>query len=140
MEKMFNTSYYKELKYKLNSETGRYQKQPEIIPFLKLPFELKVESTQKDFIIQQGANQIITGRFKNKKREFFTGLIPVETNYYLGNDYEYLQGQKKNSLIVFEFSENAEYLTLNYFNRYYIDNREARIKFVCAFIHHLNHQ
>ncbi len=140
MEKMFNFVVYKELKYKLNSESGRYEKQPEKTPFQKLPFELKVEPTQKDYIIQQGAKEIITGRFKNKKREFFTGLIPIQSTFFLGNDYEFINGQKKNSLIVFEFSDNNEFLTLNYFNRFYKDYPEERLKFVLLFIHHLNHQ
>lgn len=140
MEKTFNFVIYKELKYKLNSETGRYEKQPEKIPFLKLPFELKIEPTQKDYIIRQGAKEIITGRFKNKKREFFTGLIPIYKTFFLGNDYEFINGQKKNSLIVFEFSESAEYLTIYYFNRFYKDYPEERLKFVLLFIQHINHR
>lgn len=137
MEKMFNNSVYKRVGYKLSPE-GYYQKQPERIPFSKLPFELKVEPSQKEFLKQQGANEIITGRIKNKKREFFTGLIPIEINFFMGNDWEFVQGLKKTSLIVFEFSGNNEYLTVYYFNRYYIDQREARIKFVLTFIQHLN--
>lgn len=134
MEKQFNTIHYKIVQFKLNSESGRYEKQPETISFLKLPFELKVENSQKEFLIQQGANTLITGRFKNKKREFFTGLIPVSTGFYFGNDVEFVHGKKKNSLIVFQFSNNSQDLTVYYFNRFYIDNREARIKFVKDFI------
>ncbi len=137
MEKLFNNSVYKEVRYKLNPE-GYYQKQPERILFAKLPFELKVEPSQKGFLKQQGANEIITGRFKNKKREFFTGLIPIETNFFIGNDWEFIQGQRKISLVVFQFSEDDLCLTVYYFNRYYIDQREARIKFVSAFIQHLS--
>jgi hypothetical protein len=29
-----------------NVQTGYYEKQPEMMPFLKIPFELKVEETQ----------------------------------------------------------------------------------------------
>lgn len=134
MEKQFNFVHYKVVCYQLNRESGRYEKQPETICFLKLPFELKVENSQKEFLIQQGANTLITGRFKNKKREFFTGLIPINTGFYVGNDWEYIQGKKKNSLVVFQFSNNNQDLTVYYFNRFYIDNREARIKFVKDFI------
>ena len=134
MEKQFNFVHYKITNYRLNRESRRYEKQPEIISFLKLPFELKVENSQKEFLIQQGANTIITGRFKNKKREFFTGLIPISPGFYLGNDWEFIQGKKKNSLIVFQFSNNSQDLTAYYFNRFYLDNREARIKFVKDFI------
>jgi len=137
MEKMFNNSVYKEVGYKLNPE-GYYQKEPQRLPFTKLPFEIKVEPSQKEFLKQQGANEIITGRFKNKKREFFTGLIPIAVGFFMGNDWEFIQGQKKTSLIVFQFSDNNEFLSVYYFNRYYIDQREARIKFVLAFIQHLS--
>lgn len=134
MEKQFNFVNYKVVTYQLNRESGRYEKQPETISFLKLPFELKVEKSQKEFLIKQGATTLITGRFKNKKREFFTGLIPINTGFYVGNDWEYIQGKKKNSLVVFQFSNNNQDLTVYYFNRFYIDSREARIKFVKDFI------
>lgn len=140
MEKMFNSTVYKEVKYKLNPE-GYYQKEPEKIPFLKLPFELKVEPSQKEFLKQQGADQIITGRFKDKKREFFTGLIPiVESQVFMGNDYENIKGVKKYSLIIFKFSPCNGYLTAYYFNRFYLDKREIRIQFVNAFDLHLSGQ
>lgn len=134
MEKSFNSVHYKIVDYRLNRESGRYEKQPEKITFLKLPFELKVENSQKEFLIKQGATTLVTGRFKNKKREFFTGLIPISTGFYIGNDVEFIQGVKINSLIVFQFSNNNQDLTVYYFNRYYIDNRELRIKFVMDFI------
>jgi hypothetical protein len=137
MEKVFNFVKYKEVKYELNPE-GYYQKLPSKTQFQKLPFELKVEQSVKPFLREQGANEVITGRFKNKKREFFTGLIPSEPRFYMGNDYENVKGEKKLSLIVFEFSECQKYLTANYFNGFYKDPREARIKFVSEFISHLN--
>ena len=137
MEKLFNSLHYKEIKYKLNSETGYYQKEPEKIQFLKLPSDLKIEKTVKEFLKQQGAKEIITGRFKNKKREFFTGLIPIQNNFFEGDDYETYKGAKKKSLIVFEFSDNSEYLTLNYFNHFYKESKEERLKFVLSFIQHL---
>ncbi|MES2138897.1 MAG: hypothetical protein V4511_04275 [Bacteroidota bacterium] len=108
------------------------------MPFSKLPYELRIESTQKTHIVRQGAKRIITGRLKNKKKAFFTGLIPAiaigESYYCLGNDYEFVQGEKKNSLIIFKFSENSECLTLYYFNLFYKNNWAARKKFVEAFI------
>ena len=136
MKKVFNSNDYHEVKYKLNPE-GYYQKLPEKLPFAKLPFELKVETSQKDFLIQQGAMQLITGRFKDKKREFFTGLIPIEKGFFMGNDYEMVLGSKKKSLVVFHFTNDDEFLTVHYFNRFYIDKREARINYVTAFIQHL---
>ncbi len=134
MEKLFNFVHYKEVKYKLNSETGYYQKEPDKIPFLKLPSDLKIEKTVKEFLKQQGANEIITGRIKNKERLFFTGLIPIQNNFFEGDNYEFIKGVKKKSLIVFEFSESNEFLTLNYFNHFYKENKEERFKFVLSFI------
>lgn len=114
MEKVFNFVKYKEVKYELNPE-GYYQKLPSKPQFLKLPFELKVEQSVKPFLREQGA----------------------EPRFYMGNDYENVKGEKKLSLMVFEFSECQKYLTVNYFNRWYKDQREARIKFVSEFITHL---
>ena len=69
---------YKLLKYRFNPETGRYQKMPSKIAFQKMPFDLKIEVTRDNRIVQQGAGTIITGRFVNHKREFFSGLRPVK--------------------------------------------------------------
>jgi hypothetical protein len=129
---MYNLPDYKTIIYQLNNETSRYEKQPELIPFTKLPFELKVENTQDSRIINNGAIEIITGRFKDKKRLFFTGLIatPNNTNWYYGNDYQFIRGAKQNSLVLFFFSNNHQKLQVYYFNNYYKDNRTERINLV----------
>lgn len=139
MENKFNYPDYKEVHYLLNSGTGYYQKQPERITFNKLPFELKVESTQEEKIKLQGATEIIHGRQVNNKYLFFTGLISINSNeWFFGNDYEFVKGQKKMSLVIFHFSEDNARLTVYYFNWYYIDNRTARINFVSQFANQLN--
>lgn len=139
---MFKFPECKTVCYLLSPQTGRYEKQPMRIPFNKLPHELKIEPTQKDFLKQQGANEIITGRIKNGKREFFTGLVPIfnSTIWYYGNDFEFVKGQKKLSLIVFEFSIDNSRLTVYYFNHFYKDSREQRIEFVNAFANHIKHK
>lgn len=137
MEAKFNFVHYKIVKYILNSEVGKYEKQPEKVQFLKLPYYLKVEQTQEEKLKQQGAELIITSGFKNKKREFFSGLIPFSQNIFIGNDYEYINGEKKNSLCVFVFSNDNKTLTVYYFNRFYKERREERFKYVSSFIEHI---
>jgi len=108
---------FRKVIYNLNTSTGYYEKQPERIPFNKMPFELKVEETQERKIKQNGANEIIRGRIKNNKYLFFTGLIPTKfENLYKGDHYEFIKGQKRNSLVLFHFSIDNRLLTVFFFN------------------------
>jgi hypothetical protein len=135
MNSNFSLPDYRTIRYYLNPESGKYEKQPERIPFSKLPNELKVEETWEERIRSNGANNIITGRIKQGKREFFTGLIPVaENTWFMGNDYSYRNGAKTNSLVVFHFSDDNTSLTVYYFNKYYKVSRQERISFVIHFI------
>lgn len=136
MENLFNTIRYKVITYFLNEENNYYHKEPQLTPFEKLPQELKVEETQKDFLNKQGANQIIRGRVRNGKYLFFTGLIKLvdRERVFFGNNYESIQGKKITSLIVFEFSVDYKVMTVYYFNHFYKDNRTERIEFVSGFI------
>lgn len=119
----------------MNPKTGRYEKEPSKFNFMKLPYELKVEVTQDQRIKAQGAQNIITGRFVNKKREFFSGLRGTAfKHWYHGNDYEFVRGEKVNSLVLFQFSEQDEFLTVYYFNRYYKQSIEQRLELVNSFI------
>lgn len=121
--------------YRLNGETGRYQKEPSKIAFNKIPFELKVEKTIDAKIIQQGADHIITGRIVNHQRTFFSGLRRTQyRNWYHGNDYEFKNGHKVNSLVIFEFTGNDEYLNVYYFNHWYKNSSRERAEFVHSFI------
>ncbi len=132
---MFNSPDYKGIRYILNQVSGRYEKQPTKIAFQKLPFDLKVEPTQDPRIKAQGAEMVITGRFKNKKREFFSGLRPAgKPGWFYGNDYEFVKGQKINSLVIFSFSDDDAQLTVYYFNRFYKQSASDRETFVNLFI------
>lgn len=134
---MFNFPKYHTIVYRNNPLTGRFEKQPAIISFAKIPFDLKVEPTQEDRLVRQGAKTIITGRIKSGNREFFTGLIPLDQNTFVGNHYESVKGVKKLSLIVFVFSDDNAVLTVYFFNHYYIDSRTERLKFCQKFINNL---
>jgi hypothetical protein len=140
MENKFNSAFYKTIYYNLNCENGYYQKEPQLVPFNKLPNDLKVEETQKEIIRRQGANELIHGRIKNGKYTFLTGLIPIKENspVYFGNNFEIVEGRKRTSLIVFVFSNENKKLTVYYFNCYYKDNRNERIAFVTEFIQSLS--
>jgi hypothetical protein len=132
---LLNTPDYKVLRYTMNPATGRYEKQPTRIAFNKLPYELKVEQTQDPRIKAQGAEQVITGRFVNKKREFFTGMRQTMLpGWYYGNDFEFVKDQKVNSLVIVAFTDDDARLTIYYFNRYYKQSADERESFVNAFI------
>jgi hypothetical protein len=135
---MFNFPEYKTVIYLLNPDTGKYQKEPERVPFNKMPPILKVENTQDARIKANGANEIITGRILNGKRLFFTGLVPIANslNWYYGNDYQVTPQGKKNSLVIFHFSKDNRQMNVFYFNSYYKQSRAERINFVCEFIKH----
>ena len=136
---MYNSIHlpaYKAVCYTNNLQTGYYTKtaeQPEKTPVMRLPYQLKIEPTQLHQI-KCNARQVIRGKETFKKSgafKFFTGLQPVNfPNWSTGNDYENLKGQKKLSLCLFKFSANNSRLTVYYFGRFYIDNPEARQRFI----------
>lgn len=126
---------YKTVFYRNNPQTGYYTKtaqQPEKTPVMRLPYELKVEPTQLHQI-KCNALEIIRGKEKFTKGgfKFFTGLQKTDfKQWFTGNDYEYLRGEKKLSLCLFHFTQDNSNLTTFYFGRFYIDKREARERFI----------
>lgn len=127
---------HKELKYKFNSETRYYEQTNAPLSFTKVPFDLKVEETQRKDIIK--SNYIIRSRIKNGKHKFFTGLKPTGyKNQYYGDHYEYVKGKKKNSFIIFQFSDNKRELTVYFFNHFTLYPKE-RLKFITNFMISLN--
>lgn len=135
---MFNSDNmpaYKIVFYGNDPQTGYYTKlaeQPSKTPVMRLPYQLKVEPTQLHEI-KCNATLIIRGKetFKNGSFKFFTGLqLTSFTQWFAGNDYEHVQGDKILSICIFCFSANNSRLNVFYFSRFYIDNREAREKFI----------
>ena len=129
---------YKTFVFVFNPETGKYLRNIERVPFNKLPYQLKVEKTQEQKIRLNGANEIITGPIKGGKRLFFTGILPCDSSneWYYGNDYEITLEGKKNSIVVFHFSNDNSKLTVYYFNNYYKYNQTERVKFIQDFVKH----
>jgi hypothetical protein len=132
---------FKVVKYASNPETGFFtktEKQVEKTPVMRLPFHLKVEPTQLHQI-KCNAKLIIRGREKyktpNGNFKFFTGLQETDfEHWFLGNDYEFLKGQKVLSLVLFHFSNENDYLNIYYFSRYYKEQSKQRIEFVRSVI------
>lgn len=117
---------YKEFNYILNSESGYFEKEPSLIPFKKLPFELKMEESQEKYLKDRGAKVLLRSRTKNGNKQFHTGLIPlVEPLFYQGDYMEFVKGQKVKSLIIFEL-HSPWVLKVYFFNRFYIDRSEVR--------------
>ena len=128
---------FKTVRFVKDSQTNYYAKQPDLVPFTKIPDELKVEETQDPGIRRNGAEQVIRGRIQNKKYLFFTGLIPskVHGRWYMGNHCTFERGNKKLSLILFWFSPDFRELELYYFNGFNLYPSE-RERFLSEFIHH----
>lgn len=127
--------------FDLDPDAGWYIRRPELVPFAKVPERLKVERTQVDRFREQGAEVIITGPMRAKRRTFYTGLrpLPVEGWHY-GNDHELLKGKKALSLVLFKFSADMQELTLFYFARYYRADRADRERYAVAFINEQERQ
>ncbi len=125
---------YKTIFYSLNMATGYYTKsdtQPERIPFMRMPYELRVAKTQKENI-KSNATELIMSRemTKTKSYKFFTGIQKTNfKNWFIGNDYEFIKGKKVLSLILFQFCEFNECLTVYYFSRFDKGSTDLRMKF-----------
>jgi len=121
MKMTVNFPECKTIEYILNTSSGYYEKQPNRIVFNKLPNELKVEQTREKKIRQNGANEVIHGRIRGGKYLFFTGLIPTGiNNLFRGDHVEFIRGEKKKSLVLFEFLDNDRLLKVYFFNHYQI--------------------
>jgi len=139
-----NIPLHKIVFYVNDAQMGCYIKtpqQPDKTPVMRLPYQLIFEITQLQKI-KCNATQLIRGKEKFKKGEafkFFTGLQHTDfKEWYSGNDYEKLKGQKKLSLCLFHFSADSSRLTVVYFGRFYIDNPAARERFINEVIPYFN--
>ena len=118
--------------YRLNTETGYYEKQIGEPEFQKLPFELKVEETRKPEQIH--SKIICRGRIKNGRYTFFTGLIPISGGgMFFGDHYEITEGIKRNSFILFAFTQGNQVLTIHFFNHFKVYPGK-RAKFISTYL------
>jgi hypothetical protein len=129
---------FKCIRYKKSVSSDYYQKQPDLVPFKKMPEELKVEETHDPQIKRNGAEQVIRGRVYSGRYLFFTGLIPSTSRFwYIGNHCEFVRGNKKISLILFCFSSEFRELTVYFFNGFSLYPSE-RERFVQEFVNQIN--
>jgi len=115
---------YKYLVFTLNQETHYYEMTRGEMGFMKVPNELKLEETQKKGLIK--SDFLIRGRIKDGKYLFFTGLLKTSfENLYFGDFYEIKHGIKKNSFILFLFTQDQTRFEMFFFNHFklYPDRR-----------------
>ena len=128
------TPDYKHLLFTLNPETGYFEMIRGEMGFIKVPNELKLEPTQKREQIK--SDYLIRSRQKDGKFPFFTGLLQTGfSSWYFGDFYEIKHGIKRNSFILFHFSNDLTRFEMFFFNHYklYPDKRAQFIRdFVTA--------
>lgn len=120
--------------YALDVASGWYVKEPQRVPFGKMPDRLRVELTQDPRIRDNGANEVIHGPQVEGRWKFFTGLVPLtEPGWFEGNACDYRNGTKSQSIVLFRFSANNAALIVFYFTGFYINGREQRLRFAADF-------
>jgi hypothetical protein len=108
---------YKYLTFQLNEGTGYFELVRGEMGFNKVPTELKLEPVQKKGIIH--SDFLIRSRIKEGKYFFFTGLLSTRLeNWYFGDYYEIINGTKKNSFILFHFSQDQTRFEMFFFNHF----------------------
>ena len=91
---------------------------------MKAPPELHLERTQRTDQIK--SEYLIRGRIRNRKYLFFTGIIRTNfENWYFGDFFEIIRGQKHNSFILFHFAKDQTQFEMYFFNHFklYPDRR-----------------
>lgn len=127
---------YKHLVYRMNDHVGYYETRTAPPGFTKLPYELKVEETQRPDIIK--ADNVIRGRLKNGKYTFFTGLRPAPVGqWFTGDHKEYYKEKSSKSLVLFNFSPDNAMLNVYFFPGYYKFDQKRIDSFVLTFTDYL---
>ena len=131
--KMFNLPNYKHVVYAINMQTGYFTKtnqQPELTTVQIMPYELKREKTVKSTI--NAEYSLFKHSYKeNNSKEMFTGLQPCNlyNNWFLGNNYKFIKGEKVNEIILIFIAPKNDNLHLFYFADFYKCTDTLRQKF-----------
>ena len=105
---------YKKIVYRYNGATDYYETIIAHPAFNKLPYDVKIEETQAKNKIQSPL--VIRSRIKNGKYIFFTGIRPTSSPYwYSGDQVVWINGKKKQNLILFNLTSDNQVLTAYYF-------------------------
>lgn len=111
-----NIPAHKVVTYTNDVSTGRFLKDPTIIPFTKLPEYLKVTETRDRDRRGVGAGMMIQGPMRNKVRTLHTGLIPTGVDrWFVGDHPDVYQGRTCRNTVLFHFSTDNRRLTVFYF-------------------------
>ncbi|HMU13449.1 MAG TPA: hypothetical protein PKE53_05560 [Flavobacteriales bacterium] len=115
--------------------SGRFLKDPTIIPFTKLPEYLKVTETRDRDRQRVGAGMMIEGPIRNKVRTLHTGLIPTGVErWYVGDHPDVYNGRTCRNTVLFHFSTDNRRLTVFYFTGLEKYSIAERVKFARSFI------
>lgn len=115
--------------------SGRYLKDPAIIPFAKVPEYLKVKRTWDKARKAVGADMIIDGPTRNKVRTFHTGLIPTDIEqWFVGDHADVYAGKVCRNVVVFHFTPDARRLVVFYFTGLQKFSIPERVKFARSVI------
>ena len=126
---------HKYLVFQLNQDTRYFEMTQGEMGFTKVPNELKLEETQKKGIIH--SDFLIRSRIKDGKYFFFTGLLKTNFDYwYFGDFFEIRNGIKRNSFILFHFSQDQARFEMFFFNHFKL-YPDRRGHFIRDFITHL---
>ena len=116
--------------YTNDMATGRYLKDPTIVPFTKVPEYLKVKHTWDKERKAKGADMMIDGPTRNKVRTFHTGLIPTGVErWFVGDHADIYAGRVCRNTVVFHFTADARRLILFYFTGLEKFSIAERVKF-----------
>ena len=116
--------------YTNDVSSGRYLKDPTIVPFTKVPEWLKVGHTRDNGRKAVGAEMMIDGPTRNKVRTLHTGLIPTGVeHWYVGDHSDIYAGRVCRNTVVFHFTPDARRLILFYFTGLEKYSIPERVKF-----------
>lgn len=121
---------HKVVTYTNDVSTGRFLKDPTIIPFTKLPEYLKVTETRDRDRRGVGADMMIQGPMRNKVRTLHTGLIPTGIErWYVGDHPDVYAGRMCRNTVLFHFSADSRRLTVFYFTGLEKHSIPERVRF-----------
>ena len=116
--------------YTNNVASGRFLKDPTIVPFTKVPEWLKVGRTWDKARKEVGADMMLDGPTRNKVRTMHTGLIPTGVEgWYVGDHADIYGGKVCRNTVVFHFTPDARRLILFYFTGLEKYSIAERVKF-----------
>jgi hypothetical protein len=125
-----NAPAHKVATYTNDVGSGRYLKDPAIIPFTKVPEWLRVKRTWDHGRKEVGADMMVDGPTRNKVRTMHTGLIPTGVeHWYVGDHADIYAGKVCRNTVVFHFTPDARRLIVFYFTGLEKFSIQERVKF-----------